>query len=47
MSGEVGLAELSRRCPSQVLQATGTQGMYNQAVQSQQSVVNFANTVRI
>ncbi len=30
----------------QVLEMTGTQGMYDQAVHSQQSVIQFANTVR-
>jgi len=33
-------------CRLQVLQATGTQGLYDQAVHSQSSVVQFANTVR-
>lgn len=28
----------------QVLQATGTEGLYNSAVQQQNSVINFANT---
>lgn len=31
------------RC-EQVLQATGTEGLYNSAVQQQNSVINFANT---
>lgn len=40
------LQHLSRVCslPFQVLEATGTQGIYNQAVGAQNSVVSFANT---